>query len=168
MIDSNLFTIGSGMRTRRKAREAALQALYQCDCLNEYGMDPVHFLFAIYFREELLDPAFQNENYIFCELLLDTVFQNFEEINTAISTASTRWSLQRMARVDRNILRMAVAEILYIESIPVNVSINEAIELAKRYGASDSSVFVNGLLDKVAANQRKKLADNEIKKVVNE
>ena len=156
------------MRTRRKAREAALQALYQCDCLEEYGMEPVRYLFATYFREELINPDFQNENYRFCEDLVAIVFQNFEEINTAISTASTRWSIQRMSRVDRNILRLAVAEILYIESIPVNVSINEAIEIAKRYGAADSSVFVNGLLDKVAANQRKKLAAHDIKKVVNE
>jgi N utilization substance protein B len=107
-------------------------------------------LFSILFRDELSNPSFRNDNYEFCQALLSVAIAERDAIDAAISAASTRWSIQRMARVDRNILRVAVAELIFFDDIPASVSINEAIEIAKRYGTADSSVFINGLLDRVA------------------
>lgn len=140
------------MHTRRNAREAALQALYQCDTLQQFDVQACDFLFSVFFREELADPAFTNDNFRFCKSLLEVTIAERSAVDSAISAASTRWSIQRMARVDRNILRVAVAELLFFDDIPANVSINEAIEIAKRFGTADSPTFINGLLDRVASN----------------
>ena len=92
-------------------------------------------------RSEL--PAFFNE-------ICEGVLAHLESIDRAISLASTHWSLARMALVDRNILRIAVYEMLHRTDVPPKVCINEAIEVAKRFAAPESSVFINGVLDKVA------------------
>ena len=84
--------------------------------------------------------------------LVEIVFgvrDNLLVIDDQISFASDRWSIDRMARVDRNILRLASFEIACLEDIPLNVSINEAVEIAKKFGADDSPMFVNGVLDNV-------------------
>jgi transcription antitermination factor NusB len=92
-------------------------------------------------RSEL--PEFFNE-------ICEGVLAHLESIDHAISLASTHWSLARMALVDRNILRIAVYEMLHRSDVPPKVCINEAIEVAKRFAAPESSVFINGVLDKVA------------------
>jgi N utilization substance protein B len=86
----------------------------------------------------------------FARLLACGVVKNLDFVNSNITLASTHWSLSRMSRVDRNILRMAVYELAFLDDIPGSVTINEAIEVAKRYGSADSPMFVNGVLDKVA------------------
>ena len=83
----------------------------------------------------------------FADNLVETVTANREKIDETITGVSRTWRLDRMARVDRNILRLAVAEMLYLPDIPGRVTINEAVELAKRFGAAESPAFVNGLLD---------------------
>jgi N utilization substance protein B len=83
----------------------------------------------------------------FADSLVDVVTANRENIDETIGNISRTWRLDRMARVDRNILRLAVAEMLYLPDIPGRVTINEAVELAKRFGAAESPAFVNGLLD---------------------
>ena len=142
-----------GIASRRKAREAALQALYQCDTLGDCSEQQLDFFF-IHFFPESVDPAAGplHDNYQFARRLLTGVLKEIAMIDSQISGASSHWSVSRMARVDRNIIRIAVFEIACIEEIPVNVSINEAIEVAKRFGAPDSPVFVNGVLDHVAKN----------------
>ena len=138
------------MQGRRKAREAALQALYQCDSLKTWDLDQIDLFFSVFFKEELQNESFKNENFKFCKVLINKVIECKSNIDKIISGASIHWSLQRMARVDRNILRIAVAELLYFRDIPASVSINEAIEVAKRFCAEEAPVFINGVLDKVA------------------
>jgi transcription antitermination protein NusB len=82
-----------------------------------------------------------------------------ETIDQIITRAALNWRLERMARVDRNVLRIATYELTSIANIPARVTLNEAIELAKRYGTAESAAFVNGILDKVA--QSTKTAPNE-------
>jgi N utilization substance protein B len=82
--------------------------------------------------------------------LVKGVKENTKEIDSTISKYATNWQINRMAVVDRNILRIATFEILYINDIPPNVSINEAVDIAKKYGDTDSGKFVNGILDKIS------------------
>lgn len=87
--------------------------------------------------------------------LVKGVSEKLEEIDAILSEISTNWSVFRMPMVDRNILRMAVYEILYVDDVPTAVAVDEAVGLAKEYGGEDSSKFVNGILSKVASNQEK-------------
>lgn len=86
----------------------------------------------------------------FFSQLVMGVMENREEIDGVVEGASENWKVSRMAIVDRNILRFSVFEILYLDDIPPSVTMNEAIEIAKRYGTEDSPAFINGILDKVA------------------
>jgi len=85
----------------------------------------------------------------FLEQLVKGTLQHLKEIDQLISQHSREWSLERMANTDRNILRMAVFEIKYIEDVPAGAAINEAVELAKRYGDENSGKFVNGILGQI-------------------
>ena len=92
----------------------------------------------------------------FSGVLIDGVCKNREFIDEVITKYATNWQIQRMATIDRNILRLATFELLLGDNIPPKVSINEAIEMAKRYGDKDSGKFVNGILDKINKTERKK------------
>jgi transcription antitermination protein NusB len=140
------------MKSRRRAREAALQALYQCDTLQDWSAEAVDLYFKVFQSESspIAEDSSQ-ENHDFARALIGGVIEHLSEIDDQISSASTRWSIGRMSRVDRNILRLASYEIAFVPDIPVNVSINEAIEIAKRYGTDDSPMFINGVLDNVAS-----------------
>lgn len=92
---------------------------------------------------ELVDDSFARE----CAV---GVYENIGALDDKISAASTGWSITRISRVALSIMRLAVYEMLYIDNIPVSVSINEAVELAKKYGGSDDSAFVNGVLGAIA------------------
>ncbi len=81
---------------------------------------------------------------------------HWDEINALIDAASDNWRIARMAAVDRNILRFSVYELVYLDDIPSRVTINEAVEIAKRYGSGESPSFVNGILDKIAHTHTKK------------
>jgi len=99
--------------------------------------------------EELIHMALESE-YIepsaFTEELLNTVKEHREEIDEKIAAYSVSWSMDRMSKVSLSILRLALAEILYLENVPVGVSINEAVELAKKYAGKEDSAFINGIL----------------------
>ncbi len=128
---------------RTKARERALQALYQIDVAAE-GIDDALARFWRSFEpveREVMDLA---------EGLVRGVAEHRRAIDDAIEGASTHWRLDRMAKVDRNVLRLAVYELLRTD-VPVKVAIDEAIELGKKYGSESSGAFVNGVLDKIAA-----------------
>jgi len=133
------------MGSRTKARECALQALYQLDTS---GGDPREALRGVlsHFEESPSD----GETARFAEELVRGVQTERAQIDHLIQESSTNWKLERMARVDRNILRLAVYELLRRGDVPVRVTLNEAIELGKKYGSEESSAFVNGVLDRIA------------------
>lgn len=89
--------------------------------------------------------------------LCSGVIEQLPKIDASLTIASEHWSLNRMGRVDRSLLRLAGYELMFLAEIPVNVAINEAIEIAKRYGSEESPQFVNGVLDRVASIVRPKL-----------
>ena len=128
---------------RRKAREFALQILFQLDIRKE---KPTLTLFKRFWTE--FEP--DNEVRAFTEEIVKGTFKHMKVINMKILASAKNWSLDRMATVDRNVLRMAAYEILYRMDIPPSVTINEAIELAKKFGTDESGAFVNGILDNVA------------------
>jgi len=129
------------MGGRRLSREMALKALFQIDLVNAN-------------IEEILKYNFENDEFSdevkeFTLILVKGVISNLSEIDKAINTYTNNWSLDRITNIDRNILRMAIYEILHLKNIPKSVSINEAVELAKKYGTKSSYSFVNGVLGKI-------------------
>ena len=128
---------------RRKAREHALQILYQLDIKRE---KPSASVLKNFWTEYNPD----DEVKLFAEEIVKGTFKHLAKINQLIHKCAKNWSLDRMAVVDRNVLRMAVYEILYRLDIPTSVTINEAIEIAKKYGTDESGSFVNGILDSIA------------------
>jgi len=139
------------MKSRRRAREAALQALYQCDTLDDWSQPAMELYFRVYQPEALASAdSAEQENLSFARELASGAAAHLAEIDEHLSASSTRWSVGRMCRVDRNILRLAAFEIAYHPEIPASVTINEAIEIAKRYGSEDSPTFINGVLDNLA------------------
>lgn len=130
------------MGTRRKSREIAIQLLYQLE-INEDDIEDALCTFKDIFRPE--------ENYLdFATHLLHGVFQHQKEIDLIIRKTSNHWSLNRIALVDRSIIRSAIFELLYCPDIPAKVTIDEALEIAKKFSTDKSSAFINGILDKVA------------------
>jgi N utilization substance protein B len=127
---------------RRRSRELALQVLYQLDMTGEQDWRTAFDLFCGSFEapEPLKDFAMR---------LVEGVRANMERIDVLMREHSENWRLERMSRVDRNILRMAVFELLYCEDIPPRVTLNEAVDLGKRYGTEESGAFINGVLDNI-------------------
>jgi len=130
------------MGVRRKARECVLQMLYQLDIT---GGDVSGVIEDYWNTNEAGDDIRK-----FATEMVEGVTSNREVIDERISDRSTNWKLSRMATVDKNILRIAVYELSYRSDIPPKVTINEAVEIAKRYGTSESGAFVNGVLDNIA------------------
>jgi N utilization substance protein B len=129
------------MSVRRRAREIALQVLYQLDIRPGEPMEALD----VYF--ENFRPSEKARE--FCQRLIEGVYQNREEIDRLIEENAENWTLKRMTVVDRNILRVATFELTHCSDIPFKASLNEAIELAKKYGADDSGAFINGILDRI-------------------
>ncbi|WP_163149938.1 transcription antitermination factor NusB [Anoxybacillus sp. MB8] len=121
---------------RHTAREKALQALFQIDV---GGIEPHAAIVNV--AEEETDP--------FMEMLVFGVVEHQKEIDDLLRQHLEKWTLERVANVDRSILRMAVFEMKYMDDIPFNVSMDEAIELAKVFGDEKSSRFINGVLAKI-------------------
>ncbi len=128
---------------RRKAREFALQILFQLDIRKE---KPSASVLKTFWAEH--DP--DEEVKAFAEEIVKGSYKHRAKIDSQLHQCAKNWSLERMAVVDRNVLRMAVYELLYRLDIPTSVTINEAIEVAKKFGTDDSGAFVNGILDRVA------------------
>jgi N utilization substance protein B len=129
------------MGTRRKARELAVQLLYQHD-LTKVDPEEGMRLFWEYFPVDM-------ETRVFCSQLVLGTLDRLAVIDELLSEASENWSLNRMSVVDRNILRLATYELVDRPDIPPSVSLNEAIEIAKKYSSPDAAVFINGVLDRV-------------------
>jgi N utilization substance protein B len=128
---------------RRKAREYALQILFQLDIRKEKPSAAVLKHFWAEYEPDAEVKAFSEE-------IVKGTYKHIARINELLHQCAKNWSLDRMAVVDRNVLRMAVYEILYRIDIPTSVTINEAIEIAKKYGTDESGSFVNGILDRAA------------------
>ena len=128
---------------RRKAREHALQMLFQ----HEFSGDRSSLEFA---DERSPDKKTNEEIKKFAGELVTGTLKHLEEIDRVVQEAAEHWKMERMAAVDRNILRCAVYEIIYRSDIPAAVTINEALEIAKKYSSLESVSFINGLLDKIA------------------
>jgi len=129
------------MKNRRRAREIALQTLYEADIRGVPSQKVLESIFSRYrFKAEVKE---------FTEKSVLGTSQYLSSIDFLIKKYAENWSLDRIATVDRNILRFAIYELLLVEEVPPIVSINEGVEIAKRYGAADSGRFVNGILDKI-------------------
>lgn len=114
----------------------------------EASGDPAARVVASFWRETPGDP----EGRDYADAIVLGVAGELAQVDEAIRKASTNWRLERMARVDRNVLRLGAWELLRSQAVPRAVILDEAVELAKRFGSEESSAFVNGVLDRVAAN----------------
>lgn len=139
------------LTTRRQARGLALQILYALDS----DAEPIDLGAAVATWGDRFDLETPAEARALAEVLVAAAAADAArrgQIDDQIVAGSRNWRLERMARVDRNILRLAVGELLHTPATPVKVVINEAVELAKRFGTAESSAFVNGVLDRIAAS----------------
>jgi N utilization substance protein B len=130
------------MGLRRDGREAAIQFLYQVDTHRPEKVDEA---LAAFWKQNEEPPNVRD----FANDLLRGALEKLPEIDAKIRTLADNWDFERLAVVDRNILRLAVYEMLFRPEIPPVVSINEAIEIAKKFSTAESGKFVNGLLDRV-------------------
>ena len=138
------------MGTRRQARELALQFLYQFDSLKESSdnsENSVEELLSFFWDENEI--AVDHDTKEFCCALVLGSCSNLITIDEIITRYSEHWRLKRMSTIDRNILRIAIYELLYLSNIPAPVTINEAVELGKRFGTGESGSFINGILDRI-------------------
>lgn len=141
------------MRKRTRSREIALQMLALVDtrgdeCLVDMD-DTLRMLYRLDRDGETWPQDIDEDLLQFARELVEGTLEMRPGIDEMISRATQNWDLARMANVDRNILRMAVHEMLHVEDIPSKVSINEAIELGKRYSTKQSGSFINGILDRI-------------------
>jgi transcription antitermination protein NusB len=130
---------------RRSGRAYALQLLYARDGDPQTDLKIVSNAWAGDFEIEIEAAAMQ-----FARDLIVAAVERAADIDELITSASKNWRIDRMSRVDRNILRLGACELLAFRDVPVKVVINEAVELAKRFGTAESSAFVNGVLDRIA------------------
>jgi transcription antitermination protein NusB len=140
---------------RRSAREYALQFIYGIDMVNPGSSSHGQKDFA-----EALDEFWKSADVdapdvrAFAEKLVNGTVANLEEIDRLIQKAAQKWKLVRIAAIDRNIMRIAAYEIIYMEDVPDAVSINEALEIAKKFSTAESASFINGLLDRISKEKK--------------
>jgi transcription antitermination protein NusB len=143
---------------RRQARMIALQTLYEYDTAQH---SPAEVL-QRHAEERHLQPRVVE----YAKELVTGVCSHLAEIDAHIQSAAQEWPLQQMARIDKNILRLAIYEILFNNTVPAKAAINEAVELAKLFGSNTSSRFINGVLGTIfnrAQNQPAPIAESEVK-----
>ena len=129
------------MGKRRIARELALKFLYQ----SEFNPDDLETQIAQFCERS----GTQEEILEFMTVLVEKVFAHAEEIDVLLNKFSDHWALDRMSMVDRNVLRLGICELAFTTATPPKVAINEAVEIAKKFGTEDSPDFINGILDKI-------------------
>jgi N utilization substance protein B len=130
------------MGNRRKAREVVLEALYRIEVTQD---DPDDVMADIFLRRD-----YNSEIKEYSSRLFTATTGNLKEIDSLIAEYVENWDLSRIAILDKNILRFAICELLFVEGVPVKVVLNEAIEIAKRYSTQDSGRFINGVIDRIA------------------
>jgi len=139
---------------RRRSREYALQILFQLELTGNKLSDQV-------LDEFWEDNNEDDEVKKFTYDIVSSTLENLEVIDRTIRKAAEHWVMERMAAIDRNILRAATYELLYRTDIPTSVVINEALEVAKKYSTIDSAPFINGILDKIAAEKLPAASENK-------
>ena len=140
------------MGARHSGREAALQMLFQ---LEASGVSPDQAIMLFWRTFEDADP----EGKAYADACVRGVADHLDSIDKRVTAASQNWRLERMSRVDRNLLRLGTWELLYRSDVPRAVILDEAVELAKSFGTDESSGFVNGVLDRIATDVGRKDAD---------
>jgi N utilization substance protein B len=123
---------------RKLAREEAMKLLYQMEMNNDFSRDPLESF--------LINNTFSEDEKEYIDYVVSKVIENKGEIDKTIDKYAQGWKINRIAKVDLSTLRIAISEILYRDDIPIEVSINEAIEISKKYSTDDSSKFINGVL----------------------
>jgi N utilization substance protein B len=139
------------MGLRRQARECAVQWLFQHDVLKEHAPATTPAAVTAFPPPIEITPEAQP----FAEQLVQGVLNHLPELDALLQRVADHWSVDRMAVVDRNVLRCALFELLYLDEIPAKVTINEAIEIAKRFGSEESGAFINGILDKIIKSEER-------------
>ena len=134
------------MSSRRRAREVALKTLYQVE-ITEF---PWQNLIQENAQQDKLDQI----NLEFASNLVKSVLEHEEKLDDLIKAKLEHWDLERVNLMDKNVLRLAIAEMLYFPEIPIKVSMDEAIELAKKYSYAEAGGFVNGILDAIAKTNK--------------
>ncbi|NQT32134.1 MAG: transcription antitermination factor NusB [Candidatus Omnitrophica bacterium] len=137
------------MRKRTLSRELTLKILYASDVSKESIMTCSE---AFWKNSDEEDAAVRE----FSDYLVSGVAKHLEELDDVISKYADNWTMERMATIDRNVLRIASFELLFDAEVPPKVAINEAIDIAKKYGDKDSGKFVNGILDKIKRTEEEK------------
>ncbi len=141
------------MGVRRQSRELAMQALFDMDMSQDISLER----FALFCQN--FSPPKKAE--AFFTLLVKGVVDKKIDIDTLIDDHSSNWKIGRISCVDRNIMRVAIYEILFCPDIPIRVSINEAIDIGKKFGTDESGAFINGILDSIHTALSKKELDGE-------
>ncbi len=129
------------MKVRSRARDAALQYLYQADVNRRHTQETLDSFLVHFIEDEYVKP--------YAKDLVAGVLNNLQGIDSLIEKATSNWRISRMSRIDRNILRLATYELAIRKDIPYKVAINEGVELAKRFGSPKCPSFANGVLDRV-------------------
>lgn len=148
------------MGKRHKARELAIKVLFQLEFIPGDPDEAFNLICGHFGSSEEVQP--------FARVLVRGVWEKRQALDTAIAQASRNWRLERMSLVDRNILRLGAYEILFMTDVPPKVSIDEAVELGKRYGNEESGAFINGILDHIYTlwgHDRSPEGDTKIEKV---
>ena len=133
------------MGARRSGREAALQMLFQLEASGVSSEQAIELFWRTF---EDADP----EGKPYADAIVRGVADNLDGIDKKVTAASQNWRLERMSRVDRNLLRLGTWELMFRADVPRAVILDEAVELAKSFGTDESSGFVNGVLDRIAEN----------------
>lgn len=144
------------MSSRHLSRTLALQTLYEWD-FNHLPKDKVTPLIERMIRE--FGPGLEDKSFVY--VIIQGVIQNIGEINKMIAESAPEWPLEQITVIDRNILRIGIYELKYSRDIPPKVAINEAIELAKKFGGDSSGKFVNGVLGTIYKKMEPKEATEE-------
>ena len=128
--------------SRKEARELLMQLLYQMELLDDHSEET---------KDAYLEKNFSEKGHRdYAAQLLDLVLTKKDDVDAKINENSNKWTTSRMPKVDVAILRLAVVELLYMDDIPDAVAINEAVDMAKKYGTDESKAFINGILGKIA------------------
>ena len=138
------------LRKRTQARECALQILYQY----EMNPEPMPAILEKFWSQQ--EETFSEDARSFAEKLALGVIENQTEIDKVLARYADNWELSRMAMIDRNVMRLATYELLYLADVPPKVTLNEAVNLAKKFSQEESGKFVNGILDKINHTEKPK------------
>ncbi|HET6281418.1 MAG TPA: transcription antitermination factor NusB [Polyangia bacterium] len=139
---------------RRRSREVAVQVIYLMDASPELEAEAALNLYFTHLAADINEgePGSEPERVGIDRAMVDDLVKGFashrQELDELLATLSQNWRVERMAPVERNVIRLALYELKYCEGVPVSVALNEAVELAKRFGSSEGAAFVNGMLDR--------------------